>query len=377
MVAGYTPLQNNRINGVFQGLLDPRTMPKKLLFSQRVNQVPADDGEIMARFIGYVHIADLIADDQRAAVYSAGKFQYEQQNIPNLKVGQSMSQAMLNQWQAIANNTGISNIQVDNFSNAEARLLGNVLTGVRYRKEQLIAAMLMDGLSYNRLGIQMSNVTWGMPIDLKVNASVNWNDPVNARPTDDIYGLKLVAQTRYDIVYNRLTMSTPTFRLMISTAEFQNKARTFLAPNVSYVNLPLANLQQQQDIAANVLGMTIELYDARYASQDTRGAYTLRPFLDLNAVIFSSTDLDSDSSAVDFANGITTESLVASMAGEPIAGGPAFGPIAYPTFPESLNPPNIVYWGVQRGFPRKHLLQYNACMRVGPVTDQIPVQAPF
>jgi hypothetical protein len=49
--------------------------------------VPADDDEIMARFIGFPLIADLIADDAKAVTYSFGKFQFESYKIPKLKVG--------------------------------------------------------------------------------------------------------------------------------------------------------------------------------------------------------------------------------------------------------------------------------------------------
>jgi hypothetical protein len=377
MVAGMTVLENTRINGVFQGLLDPRTLPQRLLFSERVKESPAEDGDIMARFIGYIQIADLVADDQKAAVYSSGKFQFEETNIPNLKVGQAMLQSQINQWLAIKQNGGITNDKLGLFQNAETRLLANVRTGVAYRKEALIAGMMMDSMNYNRLGIKLTGATWGMPADLKVTTAVAWTDATNATPINDILGVQLVGRIRYGVVYDRVTMSTAAFRLAINTLEFQAKARTFLAPNVSFVNLALANLDQQKALASNILGMTIEFNDARYQTQDAAGNSTLLPFWDLNAVSLSVSAFDGDTSIWDFANGVVSETVVAALMGEPIAGGPSLGPIAYATAPENWNPPNITYWGVQRGFPRKHLLQANACLRVGYVPDTIAPSAPF
>lgn len=371
-------LQSTRINGVFQGLLDPRTLPQQLLWSQRVPDVPAEDGEIMARFIGNIQIADLIADDQRAATYSFGKFQFESTNIPNLKVGQNMTQAMINQLLAIQRNGNISNDQIGvrMFSDAENRALLNVRLGVAWRRESLIIGMITDSFSYDRLGIKLTG-TWGMPADLKITVATAWSDAANATPVNDILTAKLVASTRYGITYDRVTMSTAAFRLMIATTEFQAKARMYLAPNVSYVNLTLADLQFQTRIAETVLGMTLEFYDARYQTQSAAGVITQEPFLPLNKVVLSFTGNDRNSMAMDFANGVVTESIVSAAIGGPVDGGPQLGPIAYATGDPNLNPPQITYWGVQRGFTRKHQPQATACLSVGTVTETVSTAQPF
>jgi hypothetical protein len=59
-------------------------------------------------------------------------------------------------------------------------------------------------------------------------------------------------------------------------------------------------------------------------------------------------------------------------------GGAQYGPIAYATPADAnLNPPGVVYWGVARGFPRKHLLQASAVLTVGTYSDLIAVGEPF
>lgn len=378
MVSGTQVLDNTRINGVMQGLLDPRTLPAQLIFSQRVRERPAEDGEIMARFVGHIHIADLIADDQRAGVYSTGKMQYEQVNIPNLKVGTNMTQAMLNQWLAINNNPAVPQYLKDMFSGNQTQQLLNLRVGVAQRKESLIVGMMMDSFSYDRLGIKMSGVTWGMYSDLKVTVSTAWTDASNATPIADIQNVQYTAKVRYGKTYNRVTMSTPAFRLMIATTEFQNKSRMYLAPNVSFVNLNQTDLAGMTSLAEAVLKMTIVLSDARYWSQKANGLWVQAPFLDLNAVILDDSNDDNDVTVQDFANGIVTESLVSSLTNDGVVpGGPQFGPVAYAIPNWTYNAPEITYWAVQRGFPRKHNLAANACLRIGTVTETISTADPF
>jgi hypothetical protein len=83
----------------------------------------------------------------------------------------------------------------------------------------------------------------------------------------------------------------------------------------------------------------------------------------------------------DFANGIVTESIVADLVDSAVIGnlgGPQYGPIAYATLANpTLNPPGLTYWGVARGFPRKHLLQSSAVLTVGTYGDLITVGEPF
>jgi len=66
---------------------------------------------------------------------------------------------------------------------------------------------------------------------------------------------------------------------MIATTEFQNKARMYLAPNVSFVNLPQSDLTGMTNLAQNVLGMTIELYDSRAWTQAADGTLSSTPYL--------------------------------------------------------------------------------------------------
>lgn len=367
-------LQATRVNAIMNALQDNRVLPPNLPWSARIPDVPAVDAEIMARFVGQMQIADLIADDSAAVVYQAGRFNLESTTVPNLKHGAAMSQEMLNQLAALA---GQMSPDLGLFSAYENRTIDGLLTGVRWRKEALFVAMLIDGFSYDRLGIKMSNVTWGMPSDLKITPSVAWDTAGSATPIADILAAKLVAQTRYGITFNRVSMTTTDFRYMIATTEYQNKAKQFLPPQLSFTNLALANLAQQQALAEATLGMTIELNDGRYWSQDANGTPTSAPFHPVGKVILTDSSNDGSAAAWDFANGVVTESIVADLVGTGMIGnlgGAQRGPIAYvtPANP-NLNPPGVTYWGVARGFPRKHLLQSSAVLTVGTYSDLIAV----
>lgn len=372
-------LQAARLTRIIQSLQDVRQLPQQLKFLNRTPIVPAADAEIMARFTGFVTIADLIADDQRAVTYQNSKLSYETVNIPNIKHGAPLTQAMLNQLQSLMAGGATPN-DMGLFSNYENRTIDGLLTGVRLRMEALIIAMMLDSFTYDRLGIKITGATWGMPSDLKVTPGTTWDTAGSATPVNDIWSVRRTARVRYGQEYNRITMSTQAFMYMIATTEYQNKARTFLAPNVSFTNLNVADLTFQQNLAANVLGLEVELYDARYWSQGPDGTLVSAPLLPITKVILSNSGDDNDPTAYDFANAVTTESIVSGLAPSDMVGsvgGPTAGPISYATVPNDLNPPQVTYWAVARGFPRKYRLQASAVLTVGTFTDTIAVGPPF
>jgi len=377
MPLGYQMLNVYRVNRIMQQIQDVRDLPAQLLFLNRTPVVDALDSEIMARFLGRVQIADVIADDQQAAVYNWGKISYETTAIPNLKVGSNLTQAMLSQLQSIQAG-GVDQGGV--FAGWEARLIDGLLTGVRQRMEALIVAMHLDAFTYNRLGIQTAG-SWGMPSDLKVTSAVGWDTAATATPVQDILNLKRVASTRYGKVFNRAVMSTAAFNFMTATTEFQNRVRFYLPSSLSSAVLPTQNASEMMPMAMNVLGLTtIDLYDYRYWSQNEAGAATSAPYLPIVSVILDSTENDNNANFHDFANGIVTESIVSSLVPSEMIGnlgGPTRGPIAYATAPDDLNPPNVRYWGVARGFPRRNQLQLNGVITSGSYTDPIPPTEPF
>lgn len=354
-----------RVTKVIRSLQDKRGIPQALVNLARTPIVPASEGEIMAQFQGQILIADLIAEGQRAGVYSAGKLQLIGQKVPNLKLGYALNQDQLNQ---MAMRLAGVEIMDDLFPSTETRILDNLREGVNHRMEMLIVAAKIGDLNYNRLGIKLEGVSFGMPSDLKITIANEWTDSANATPVADILMAKRLGQVKYGIIYDRIKLTLSAFNAMIATTEFQNKSRTYLAPNVSFTNLNAADTDFQRNLAANVLGVKeVEINDARTWQEGTDGSLRSEAFQPSNKVILESTLNDNDASALDFANGVVTEAFISNMPGSKIQGQlpmNARGPVAYQTSED--NPPSTTYWGVGRGFPRRHLRQLTACLTIAP-----------
>ena len=284
-------------------------------------------------------------------------------------------------FEAINANGGVPNDPDNIVSDTENGILDNLLTGVRQRMESICVARVFDGFNYDRLGIKMENVTWGTPPDLKITLDFPITDHVNCKIVTAILSLMEVAKVRYGIEYNRLTLPLAVFREMIQCVEYQNSARLFLAPNVSFVNLTIQNTKQMVNLAQNVLGLeVIETYDSCYWSQDDAGSITSSRFSPINKMALTSTFSDGNRGVADFANGEPTEVTVSNMVPSGMIGRlprGARGPIGYAS--GEHNPPQITYWGVGRGWSRKRLLQESAVITVAPasgagsITDYIPV----
>jgi hypothetical protein len=358
--------------------MDPRLLPGQFVFSRRVPTVRALDAEITARFIGYPQIADLIADDARAVTYQTGKFQLSTTKIPNLKIGANMTQSMLSQLLMINANPAFNQGDLGFFRDWESRTIFNLRLGIQQRIEVLLSAMMQDSFVYDRLGMKV-NASWGMPADLKVTTATAW-DNVAATPITDLLSMVRLAQVRYGQSFNRLTMSLAAFNYMIATTEFQNRAKAFIPIGFTLTGqYATENTDDMRNLARRVLGLELEFYDQRYWSQNELGVPSSFSFWPVNKVLLDSSTNDNNAQVWDFANAVVMESVVASLGGNPItgAGAQAVGPISYATFPENLNPPEITYWAVQRGFPRKHLLQSNAVLTVGSFSDPITATVPF
>ncbi len=379
MALGQRILSAVRVNRVMSAFQDMRNIPQQLVFLNRTPIVPATDFEILARYNQRVQIADIVADDEKAVTYNSGKMKFETYTIPNIKHGRSLTQEEINTLINLSEGGGTAS-DVDMFANWERNIIDGLLLGIRQRMEAMIIASYLDTFSYDRLGIKMAGVTWGKPSDLKVTVGTSWDTAGTATPVSDVLTLQRLIQVRYGRTFNRMTMSLAAFIYMINTTEFQNKARTLLAPNVSWANLSTQNTDLMRQLAQNVLGVNIEFYDARYYSMDDTGTRTNAPFLPITKVILSNTADDNDAGVRDWANAIVTESVVSRMVPSGMVGdlgGAQRGPVAYVTAPGDLNPPNMVYWGVARGFPRVHDPYASAVLTVGSFSDPISVVEPF
>lgn len=383
-----TPLQAilgaGRLTTIIKALQDIRDQPHALRLNARIKDVPATDGEVLARYVIRAHIADLIADDQRARTYQAGKFQFSSNVIPNLKVGYNMTQEDLNTLAAIQAAGSIENDPDGVFRNWQMARLDDLRLGVEQRKEHLKVSMVLDDFNYDQLGIKLTDASWGMPSDLKVTltSGATWDNPTTATPVTDVLTLKRVGEVRYGEKWDRITLSTAAFIYVLATTEFQNRSKFYLPAGLAAAALPFQDTATMKTIAMNVWNVKeVELYDDRYWTYGTDGQPTSAPFWPITAVGLSSTADDNNPMVMDFGNCPVTEAQVSAMLPTNVIGNfgaQTRGPIAYatPTSPD-LNPPGINLWAVARGWPRKKRLQATAVLNVGSFSDPIAVTEPF
>jgi hypothetical protein len=334
-----------------------------LRFLDRLRSVDADDGEIIATETAKIYAADIVADDQPAAVYAAGQLQLVTNVLPNLKVGLRVSQAMMQRLERIAAGAATRGDQ-DLFGAWQVQKAVQVVQGVRERMNVLACGMMIDSLNYDRLGIKFTG-TWGMPSALKVTVGVLWTDATNATPITDILTARQTAANTYGTVLNRVTMSTADFLLMVATAQFKQQVTSLLlAPLATTAFNPRDPRMLRW--ASELLQMEIVLEDKTFRTQGTDASETLTRVLPLGKVLLDNNANDGSGADMDWGNAIVAESIVARLTGDPDTfPGAQFGPFGYYTSGNAdLNPPNLMVWGVTRGFPRKFNKFCTACLTV-------------
>lgn len=347
-------LDSTRFTAVIRDTQERFQRNQPLRFLDRTRVVPADDDEIIGTFTGQVFTADLVADDQAAAVYEAGTLTLATTTIPNLKAGKRFSQSLISRLDRIRSNGGTRD-DAGYFGNWESRAAADLLLGVRERMNALICAMWLDNNVYNRHGIVVSG-SWGMPSDLKFTPTNLWTDATNADPITDILTAKQYGADNYGEVYDRLTLSTADLRNAFATAKF----KAYIG-GLTSVNAPLVagNFSSRDPRFINFLseatGVEIEVDDKQTTVQSAAGARSTTRVLPAGKAILSCKADDNTGAGMDFANAVVTEGRVAGILGlgGNIPTGEQYGPMAYYTGDPQLNPPNLIAWGVARGFPRK------------------------
>lgn len=373
-------LKYARIKRVVKAIQDTRITMPKLRFLGRTPIVPASDTELMARFVGRIKIADLVVDDSPANVHTTGKLNFEGITSPNIKHGVSMGQAQLNELYSLSEADFMDEDGI--FRAWQRDTINGLLEGIDQRKESIIIAGMIDDFDYNRFGVVIDEGRFGMPSDLKVTPSPGWANP--ASPTvSDIWRIKRIGTERYGVDFNRMSLGSQAFQYLIISDEFQTYVKqmgliSIMMP-VGDQLLNTDNVNLFTKLAAPILGLQeIEIYTGRAWNQDENGVWRSEPLLPLNRVIFTDTADDNNRGSYDFSSGILTESIVngilrANGLNSGIIGGipgPTRGPINYVTAAtQDLNPPGVVWWGVDRGWFRRHRQQCSATFDIGSVTE--------
>jgi len=329
--------------------------------------IPATDREILGEYNTAVRAAEIIADDAEAIVYRGGRIVPRSVAITNIKIGQHLTQEMIEQLDRLERTLG-TGADAAELLDWKRRTAGEIALGIRQTRNYMKCGMLRDSFVSNRYGINL-NVTFGMPAAQKVTSAVGWDTHATATPVTDVLTTKRAAALKGESL-NRLTCSTAAFYHMVQCAEFIAR----IAGVVQYA-VPAGAYSpqdpQMERFAIQILGLKeIVLDDATMDREEKDGTVTTVRYLPLTDVLLTSTADDGNAQAWDFANGIVTESRLAARGSASDAiGGPQRGPYGFITQPPELNPPQITFWGVQRGFPRKKRKTAGAVISTGSYTS--------
>lgn len=357
----------DRIRRVLEDRGDIRLSDRTLLWVNRIPFTPAMDDEIMAYYTPNMAMAAIIPDDARAPLRAFPAIRLEQTEIPNYKHGFAVPQSRLNLLARIMSNLATTE-DSGYFGRYLQDRLEDLVAGVWARIEWVLMGMLTDSLVYSANGVKFS-LTFGMPSDLKVTPGTLWSNAGAATPIADLQTVRNTARLKYGVELDRLSISQTAFNYMISTTEFQNKAQLYAQYAFPAASFPVQDLGLAKGVFARIMdGMTVEIDDRAAYVENPDGTQTQTRFLTVNKALLTSEQHDNDDRAMDFADGIVTESmpgLVTDMIGGNLAVQETVterrGPFAYFTSADPQgNPPGIHGWCVSRGFPRKHIKSASA-----------------
>lgn len=359
-------LENVRINAIVQTLADSLEKTDKLLFLNRTEVIDSDDEEIITgKWKGSDYAADIIPDNQEAATYEAGSMQFVTNFIPKIKYGKMVPESIIKRLHSLSRNLATPEDE-QFFANWEVQFGEGLIRGIRQRVNDMICGMQRDTYNYDRLGVKMPNMTWGMPSDLKVTVATDWSDTTNSTPITDLQVIAAdTAPDAYGGQFNRVTMSSKAFKFITQNAEFQNRIKGELRYNFGTGQINTRDTGAMRQLLANIINMEVEVYDETFWTKAPNGTKTRQRVLPTNQVIFSNSSDDNNRDAMYFANGIVTETIVGSLYGYDGFNGAAFGPVSYYEPGKNLNPPSVEAYAVLRGFPIKVRETCTAVLTVG------------
>jgi len=368
---GWSAIAAERITAILEELTQVDDRDGGRLFDSWIPAVPAADGEVMLHITGNVIAADIIQLDQQCVIRQPEPIRTSQTAIPKIKHGQMIGEYQIDLLDRLDRNLATTGDRRA-FDNYVVRSLNRLLAGVRDRRELLYSAMLCDDLDYNRFGIIMSNVTWGMPATLKVTAGIAWSNPATATPISDLEALLQAGEDTYGEQYDTVVMTRQGFDEMAATDEFIERSQAWFQLQFATGTFPTGNRNAMSQLAENILSspgrrVMIQVYNKRTYLEAGDGALSTAQFLPDDKVILADSRDFGSAEPWDFANADVIETkrgMVPSLIGEEFAESIP-GPVAYATAGDpNGDPPGQVLYAVQRGWPRKHRQSANAVLTI-------------
>jgi hypothetical protein len=365
-LSNYQLLSSARINKLVLDQQGQFARQFPLRFIDRLPSVNADALEIIGTYTERVFAADIITEDQAAAVYGGGQMTFVTNVLPKIKFGRAIPESILARLNRLAISAGTAG-DYEAFTNWEDYTSQNLLRGVREAMNVLACAMMIDTFTYNRLGVQFT-ASWGMPAALKVTPTTLWTNAAAATPITDILTLRSTAANTYGTTFNRVTLATQDLLLMFATTEFKNLIQGLVGAPIGATTGAFSPYQQRNvEFAQRLLDMAIDPDDKVYTRQNPDGSIAATTkTLPLGKVLLSNTSDDNNGAAWDWGNAVTGESLASSLVGGigDLPAGERYGPLSFYTARQDLNPPDCTAWAVAKGFPRRYNLYNTAVLTV-------------
>jgi len=347
----------------------------------RTTIVDTENDELFGSYEGQVFAADIIVDDQEAVIHEAGGFQAytgKGQMVPKIKHGARVGESMIRRLNELARQVTITDGDADLITGWENRMADRLVQGIRMRQNALSANMMLDLIAYDKLGVKIdTGSSWGMPTELKRVAGTPWALSVadfiagianpDAQPITDIRKT-LAAGRAAGATYNRVNMGSFTFNLITQTKEFSDMAKFVYRFDLPDGTLDTSNVDVMSRLFEQMTGVQLELDDTVYRERNTLNQNVMTRNLPVEYVLFSNSADDGNEAVFDYSNGIVIESLVAPLGNaaifEAFGGAAQRGPFAFYNVPHDLNPPALVCWATQVGWPRKHVPEATARLLV-------------
>ncbi len=371
MLTGFRFLESTQnLNLLVKTLQTEVEVSRPYTFLARTPIVDSENDELFGTYSGQVFAADIILDDQEAVIVEGGALQtFRAGMVPKVKLGARVGESMIRRMNALADRVTISDGDADLITGWENSMANRLVQGIRARMNVLACAMFLDDIAYDRLGVKIeATSTWGMPSSLKNVASTAWSNTAST-PITDIRVLldeaAVLGQT-----YDRITMARATFNNVTATTEFNDMAKFLYRFDIPAGTLDTTNVTVMKDLFQQMTGLALEIEDSTYRERAANGGNVMKRVFPLKYALLSNSADDGNSSVFDYSNGTVIESLVAPLANAAIReaiGGEQRGPFAYYNTNPTMNPPDLLAWAVQVGWPRKHVPEATARIDVtGP-----------
>lgn len=341
-ISEFNPFDSTKLNGqVKEAVKNLSTTDPNLMFISRTPVVHYLSDEELTGAIAEslviptskFYTADLVANDQESPIYEMGLKPFSASAIPNIKIGSRIGQEYLSKIaQFQASPSGLQHIE--DYQNTTAKSL---VTGVYQRMNQLLVSYMVGGVQYDRYGLQIKLNNISAP---DIHRKADWSGKYF--PLASIRGHLRAVKNKYNVSYDRVTMTSTMFRAIIENCDNAKVRKEYKK-----------GLSEARQALANILKLEIEVYDSTFKIRANDGSTQQESYLPTNVLLFSATKNDNNKDVFHFGNAITTESIVSNIfktnAGN--TGGVSVGPIGYYTTDPSLNPPDVSAWAVSRGLP--------------------------